>query len=42
MKKIVFPYFLKDDPLAKGRQHTLFILSPPTKKKFDVASLRKG
>jgi hypothetical protein len=34
MEKIVFPYFLRDDLLTKGRQPSLFILSSPTKQKI--------
>jgi hypothetical protein len=42
MEKIVFPYFLRDDPLDKGRQpslSSLFLLQ--LSKKSDVASLRE-
>jgi hypothetical protein len=43
MEKIVFPYFLRDDPLAKGRQPSLSSFSLlQLSKKSNVISLREG
>jgi hypothetical protein len=42
MEEIAFSYFLRDSPLAKIRQPSLFILLFPIKQKYYVARLRGG